>query len=75
MPSALGEEPWVVAVEWRGYTLLSDTDQRIAFANFKAQSAYMMAFFLLLSLIGFVVARTVSRTAEQSTHGPSRPRV
>jgi hypothetical protein len=71
MPSALGEEPWVVAVESRGYTLLSETDQRIAFADFKAKPAYMMGLFLFLSLLGFFFARTVSRTAEQSTHSPS----
>ncbi|WP_093431587.1 hypothetical protein [Variovorax sp. 770b2] len=61
VPSTLGEEPWVVMVESGSQTLLSEGQQQAALDDFKAKPALIAGFFLLLSLVGFFLARLKPR--------------
>ena len=59
--SALGGEPWVVTVVSGSQTLLFEDRQQYVFDDFKSKPAFIAGFFLLLSVVAFLLARQQHR--------------
>lgn len=66
-PTVFGEEPWVVAVEAGEQVLLSEVEQRAAFADFKTKSAMIACGFLLFSIVALALAFWLKRNARPNS--------